>query len=40
VRAKKWWWHIPLIPVLRKQRRRISEFQASLVYRKPKPKIK
>jgi hypothetical protein len=27
------WWLIPLIPALGRQRRQISEFKASLVYR-------
>jgi hypothetical protein len=27
------WWHTPLIPALGSQRRGISEFEASLVYR-------
>jgi hypothetical protein len=31
--ASRAWWHTPLIPALRRQRRRISEFEASLVYR-------
>ena len=29
-----WWWHIPLIPALRRQRHvDLCEFEASLVYR-------
>jgi hypothetical protein len=27
------WWHTPLIPVLGGRGRRISEFEASLIYR-------
>jgi hypothetical protein len=27
------WWHTPLIPALVRQRQRISEFEASLIYR-------
>jgi hypothetical protein len=27
------WWRMPLIPALGRQRQRISEFEASLVYR-------
>jgi hypothetical protein len=28
-----WWWHKPLIPGLGRQSRKISEFEASLVYK-------
>ena len=33
VSAARQWWHMPLIPALGGRGRRISEFEANLVYR-------